>query len=926
MKVRGVELRRVAMPLVAPFRTSFGTQTERDILLLRVETDEAEGWGECVAMADPLYSSEHVEGAADVLRRFLLPALAADAGAAALDRHGAPAVAQVLHPVKGHRMAKAAVEMAFLDAELRAAGRSFARELGAVADRVPSGVSVGILGSVPELLDVVGGYLDAGYVRIKLKIEPGWDVEPVRAVRERFGDDVLLQVDANTAYTLRDARHLARLDPFDLLLIEQPLEEDDVVGHADLARLIRTPVCLDESVVSAQSAAAAIRLGACQVINIKPGRVGGYLEARRIHDLAQAHGVPVWCGGMVETGLGRAANVALAALPGFTLPGDVSGSDRFYRDDVTEPFVVRDGHLPVPDGPGLGVAPAAGPARGGHDVDRVDLVLTGLLPPYPRGVTERPRASLGRVLDDLGHTLLELVRGDVDHPAEIGGVVIHDPDDEPVLPPGALVLGVGVGGADLVPLVTELGRRGAVGLVVRAPVPAGEDLAAAVDEAGIALLGLRRGATWTQLTALLRSLLAEDDLPATDEETLGGLPSGDLFAVANAVAALLDAPVTIEDRSSRVLAFSGRQDEADESRVETVIGRQVPERYARMLTERGVFSDLYRFDRPVVVDPEEIGYDGLRTQRIAIAVRAGDEVLGSVWAAMDGPVTEEWTAALRDAAKLVAVHMLRARAGADVRRRLRTDLVATVLEGGAGAQAALGRLGLAGRCLVLVAAALPHAPHEAADEQRAAEWQRLADAFGVHLAAADPAAAVGLVGDAAYALFPFPPTVADAEERAARLAEDFCDRLGTGLRAVVAVGPAARDVSGVVAARATVDRVLRVLRNGLSSRRVASLADVQTSSLLLELRDLASARGDRPVGPISRLIAYDEQTGGNLVETLEVWLDSFGDVAAAAAALYVHPNTLRYRLRRVGEVAGLDLADPEARFAAMLQLRVIAPR
>lgn len=529
------------------------------------------------------------------------------------------------------------------------------------------------------------------------------------------------------------------------------------------------------------------------------------------------------------------------------------------------------------------------------------------------------------MLDDLGQTLLEPVHGDVDHPGEIGGVAIHDPADEPVLPPRALVLGVGVGADDLTPLLRELGTQGAVGLVVRAPVVLTEEIEAAVATSGVALLGLRRGATWTQLTALLRSLLAEDDVAATDQETLGGLPSGDLFAVANAVAALLDAPVTIEDRSSRVLAFSGRQEEADESRIETVIGRQVPERYARLLTERGVFSDLYRFDRPVVVRPSDLGFEAISTQRVAIAVRAGDEVLGSIWVAMDGPVTDEWTTALRDAAKLVAVHMLRARAGADVQRRLRTDLVATVLEGGAGAQQALGRLGLAGRSLVVLAAAPGGDDRPEADQVRAADWERLTDAFALHLAAADPAATVGLVGDAAYALFPATGR-ADPEERAARLAEDFCDRVGSGLRAVVAVGPAARDVPGVVAARATVDRVLRVLRNGLTTRRVAGLADVQTSSLVLELRDLAAARGDRPTGAISRLMDYDEQTGGNLVETLEAWLDSFGDVAVAAAALYVHPNTLRYRLRRVAEVGGIDLADPEARFAAMLQLRVIAPR
>ncbi len=357
MKLLAVDLLRIAMPLVSPFRTSFGTQTERDILLLRAVTDESEGWGECVALTDPLYSSEYLESQADVLRRFFLPALGSADGQSALGHAGAAAVATVLHPYKGHRMAKAAIEMALLDAELRASGRSFARELGAVHDRVPSGVSVGIFDAIPELLNAVGGYLDEGYVRIKLKIEPGWDVEPVRAVREEFGDDVLLQVDANTAYTVRDARHLAKLDAFDLLLIEQPLEEEDILGHVELARQLTTPICLDESIVSAQTAAAAISLGACSVVNIKPGRVGGYLEARRIHDLAAAHGVAVWCGGMLETGIGRAANAALAALPGFTLPGDISASDRFYRTDITEPFVIHDGHLTVPTGPGLGVTP-----------------------------------------------------------------------------------------------------------------------------------------------------------------------------------------------------------------------------------------------------------------------------------------------------------------------------------------------------------------------------------------------------------------------------------------------------------------------------------------------------------------------------------------------------------------------------------------
>jgi O-succinylbenzoate synthase len=350
MKIEAIELRRIELPLKSPFRTSFGTETVRDILLVHAITPESEGWGECVAGMGALYSSEYVEGAEDVIRRILLPMLFA------APEVEAARVAEIVAPVKGHRMAKAAIETAVLDAELRARGESFGSHLGAVRDRVECGVSVGIAASIPALLDTVDGFLTEGYRRIKLKIEPGWDIEPVRAVRERY-PDIRLQVDANTAYTLADAHHLAKLDPFDLLLIEQPLDEEHVREHAELAKVVRTPICLDESIVSAYTAAEAIRMGACAIVNIKPGRVGGYLEARRIHDVCAANGVPVWCGGMLESGLGRAANVALAALPNFTLPGDTSASDRYFDRDVTEPFVLQDGYLRVPSGAGLGVSP-----------------------------------------------------------------------------------------------------------------------------------------------------------------------------------------------------------------------------------------------------------------------------------------------------------------------------------------------------------------------------------------------------------------------------------------------------------------------------------------------------------------------------------------------------------------------------------------
>jgi o-succinylbenzoate synthase len=351
VKIEEVELRRIRLPLVSPFQTSFGTESDRDILLVRVIGPDAEGWGECVAMAEPLYSAEYVDGVADVIRRHLLPRLFA------FPDLSAHMVSPVLAGVKGHPMAKAALEMALLDGELRLAGVSFGTYLGAVRERVASGVSVGIMGSVAELLDAVDAYLKQGYVRVKLKIQPGWDIEPVRAVRERFGEVLALQVDANAAYSLADARHLARLDPFDLLLIEQPLAEEDLAGHAVLARQLRTPICLDESITSARAAADAIVRNACAIVNIKAGRVGGYLEARRVHDVCAAHGVPVWCGGMLETGLGRAANVALAGLPNFTLPGDTSASDRYWRRDITAPFVLEAGTLALPTGPGLGVSP-----------------------------------------------------------------------------------------------------------------------------------------------------------------------------------------------------------------------------------------------------------------------------------------------------------------------------------------------------------------------------------------------------------------------------------------------------------------------------------------------------------------------------------------------------------------------------------------
>lgn len=349
MRLVSVELFLVELPLVRPFRTSFGTEETRQAIVVRAVTDTAVGYGECVADKAPHYSPEFNEAAWIVLSELLVPRLLARPELSPED------VASLLGDIKGHRMAKAALELALLDAYLREKGLSLQRYLGGTGTAVTPGVSVGISESLKELEEVVSGYVAEGYGRVKLKIEPGSDIEPVRAIRRMLGPGFALQVDANTAYGRQDAGHLAALDEFDLLLVEQPLSEEDLLGHAMLAKAMATPICLDESIHSAATARDAIELGACCIVNIKPGRVGGYLEAKAVHDACLERGIAVWCGGMLETGIGRAANLALATLPGFSLPGDISATARYFHEDITPPFVLEEGQIAVPDGPGIGV-------------------------------------------------------------------------------------------------------------------------------------------------------------------------------------------------------------------------------------------------------------------------------------------------------------------------------------------------------------------------------------------------------------------------------------------------------------------------------------------------------------------------------------------------------------------------------------------
>ncbi len=350
MKIDRLELRLLRLPLVHAFETSFGRVHDRAFLLVRLEADGAAGVGECVAEDNPFYSSETTETAWHVITRFLAPlVLGVELGH---PREVYPA----LRRIRGHQMAKAAVEMAAWDLFANAAGKPLWQLLGGTRTAIASGVSVGIQPSLDELVDRISGELAAGYRRIKIKIKPGWDVKAVEAVRARLGP-IPLMVDANAAYTLEDADTLARLDAFDLMMIEQPLDYDDIADHARLQKRLRTSICLDESIHSVHAAREAIDAGACRIINIKPGRVGGHAESIRLHDLCAAAGIPVWHGGMLESGIGRAHNLHLSTLPNFSLPGDVAASRRYYQPDLIEPPIeVRpDGTIPIPPGPGIGV-------------------------------------------------------------------------------------------------------------------------------------------------------------------------------------------------------------------------------------------------------------------------------------------------------------------------------------------------------------------------------------------------------------------------------------------------------------------------------------------------------------------------------------------------------------------------------------------
>lgn len=538
-------------------------------------------------------------------------------------------------------------------------------------------------------------------------------------------------------------------------------------------------------------------------------------------------------------------------------------------------------------------------------------------------------SSLGRLLERLGSTLLSLEAGRVDAARAVTSVVLYDPSDPPVVTDGSLVLGVGIVGSDeLLERIGEFGATGAAALVVREPVPMSAEVRAAAEQAGIAVFGLVRGASWIQIATILATMLGSAlSMDSTRDAPLTVDAGADLFELANSLAALLQAPITIEDLSSRVVAFSADQAGTDEGRRLTILGLQVPEVYSDVVRSRGVFRQVYTSERPVFMEQAEQG--GL--PRVAMRVKAGEEMLGSIWAVVQEPLTPQREQGMVEAARVVAMTMLRARVAADSTQRLRVGLVSMLLEGGTRAREAAQQLnfGSSAACVIAIGAGGVSTDGVSSrgmstDEVRSeSETQRTAAALSMYLQPIYPRAIAALLGSVIYAVIPLRAADAVAASEGERLAREFIGRLDTADTLYAGVGRVVSEITELTESRREADAALRVLRSRQDTRsRVSTLAAVQVDAIMLRIADSLAADRVRPTGSLALLSAYDAEHGTDLVPTLRSWLDHFGDVAAASMAVHVHKNTFRYRLGRLADVGGIDLDDADTRFGLMLQLRL----
>jgi DNA-binding PucR family transcriptional regulator len=523
--------------------------------------------------------------------------------------------------------------------------------------------------------------------------------------------------------------------------------------------------------------------------------------------------------------------------------------------------------------------------------------------------------SLARLVDDLKAIGLRLV-----HPARrdplVQTVEIFDPTDRVAHGPSCLMLGVGIQPTiDAVHgLLEEIPTPGVAGVIVKGSVDIDQETCDLLDERGVALVELSRGASWSQVANVVRERLSSGALPVTGLHDGEG-PPDDLFDLANAISALVNAPITIEDRDSRVVAFSRHQENTDSARVSTVLGQAVPGEYLALLQDQDVFNRLRKERDPIYL---ELG--GGLLPRLAVALRSGDEFMGSMWAAVSGPVTEGTSFAFGHAADTVALAVLRRRASAHTGRVLQAELVESLLSGTPGAFEAQARLGLAGvRVCVMAAQAI-----EDREPYREATARRVADALALHLAAHHPSSAAALLAGVAYGVVPLSGDDADVTT-ALTIARNFAARVGQRVPLVFGVGRVAESVATVATSRRDADRVLRVLRDKGRLGVVASYDEVHLDTLLLHLRDFVHQEAlEEPVGLVGELVRHDEANSTQLLDTLDAYLEASGDVGVAAARLHVHPNTFRYRIRRLAEVSTFDPADADARLLAWLQIRMAA--
>ena len=527
--------------------------------------------------------------------------------------------------------------------------------------------------------------------------------------------------------------------------------------------------------------------------------------------------------------------------------------------------------------------------------------------------TSRP--TIGDIVGALGAVVLEQLHAPRGLEVAIGEVVVHDPTETSGAGAGILLLGVGVAGeAPTVAVLNHLGAAGACALVVKSPAQLTSAVLAAVARSGVALLVLTPAASWFQVAVLLRS--AVDDTPTLRVGTVSGVPLGDLFSLANAIADLIDAPVTIEDRSSRVLAFSRRQDETDSSRVATILGQQVPERYVRKLADLDVFDQLARTTDPVYVESYENGM----LPRLAVAVRSGSELLGTIWAAVTERPAPERVEAFLGAARLASLHMLRQRDDADLSRRFHSEQLAVVLDGGLGAAEAAQRLGMPRQPLVVLAAE----PTGREGAEFEAAQRQLVDLLGVSLAVVHSRTVTARVGGVVYAVIPVPSAHDQADARTPSLAEQFLRRIGSRNNVVIGLSGPAASLLDLAVTRREADHALRVLLRRGQKRGAAHYDDVYLESLLVRLVDAAVEEGDGLRGPLKRVQDHDRDQSRDYLHTLSCYLEAGGDIPSTAALLSVHTNTVRYRLRRIEQMSGLDLADPMTRVSALVQLRAAA--